>query len=154
MTAIIALIVAALVLFFLEIFFPGGILAVIGMAMLGIAAYLVGSEYGMGMAVLVMLGALICAVALFFIEIRMLSTGPLAKYFLNRTEVEAVANKPSGSTDIVGGQGVTLTKLTPSGKVKVEGKTYEAATTGIALEQGVTVEVLRVEPFRIIVKKV
>ena len=54
---------------------------------------------------------------------------------------------------LVGKVGQTLTTLRPSGMVKLEGKKYSVVTLGEMIQKDESVEVLKVEGNRIVVRK-
>lgn len=54
----------------------------------------------------------------------------------------------------LGAIGVTISRLAPMGKVLINGKTYEAKSTDIMIDQKQNVEVVGFENFNVIVKKV
>jgi membrane-bound ClpP family serine protease len=53
-----------------------------------------------------------------------------------------------------GDRGVTLGRLAPMGKVTIDGRDYEAKTTGAFVDQHTEVEVIGFENFNIIVKPI
>jgi membrane-bound ClpP family serine protease len=55
---------------------------------------------------------------------------------------------------LVGKRGVALTKMLPSGAVKIEGKSYDAIDEGAGLESGDPIEVIRVDGTRIVVRHI
>ena len=54
---------------------------------------------------------------------------------------------------LVGRDGITQTTLAPTGKVRVDGKTYVAQSEDGFLEKGHTVKVVRIETFKLIVTR-
>ena len=79
MSLIIGLIITAFVLFFFEIFLPGGVLAVMGGILLLGASVLTYSEYGIVWAVLLLCFGLIGALIMFFLEIRFIAHSRFGK---------------------------------------------------------------------------
>ncbi len=53
-----------------------------------------------------------------------------------------------------GDRGVALGRLAPMGTVVIDGKNYEAKTTGVFIDQNTEVEVIGFENFNIVVKPV
>ena len=53
----------------------------------------------------------------------------------------------------VGAKGVALSRISPMGKVRIDGKEYEAKSDGTYIDQRSEVEVVGFENFTVIVKK-
>jgi membrane-bound ClpP family serine protease len=62
------------------------------------------------------------------------------------------ADDPS-SYPLAGASGIVVSTLRPSGKIDVDGKYYDAMSTGGFIEKGEKVEVLRIEGSQVIVNK-
>ncbi|MGE9294202.1 MAG: NfeD family protein, partial [Puniceicoccales bacterium] len=107
-------------------------------------------EYGMTVGASVTMIAAAIAVLMFFIEIKILKAG--GRHLSLSSKIESRSVERSDAT-LVGKQGIALTKLTPGGKVRIVDKAYEASSQSGLLHKGAPIEVVRVEDFRIIVKK-
>ncbi|QYY36484.1 NfeD family protein [Ruficoccus sp. ZRK36] len=152
MTLIIALIVIALVLFFLEIFLPGGILGILGFGCLLGASYLTYDSYGLVPGIAVLVGSLILSVAFFIIELKFLSSKGVGKFLRSEGSIKGGANTPAGDDSLVGQQGTALTTMAPSGRVRIGKQNYEASAQGGYVSRGAAIEVVRVESFKLIIK--
>lgn len=152
MELIIGLILIAFVLFFLEIFMPGGVLAIIGGLLLLAASWITFDEYGVIPAAVMLFATAVLGVVMFFVEVRILTRSPLGKQFRLETQITASVN-PKQDEALVGMSGVTLTTLVPSGKVQVQNKVYQASALEGYLEKGTPVTVVRSETFKLIVAK-
>lgn len=152
MSLIIGLVVTAFVLFFFEIFLPGGVLAVAGGLMLLAGSVLAYNELGLAWAVLIFCFGLIGALIMFFLEIRFISRSRFGKQLALQSTVSAKLN-PMDDEKLVGMEGATLTILAPSGKVEIEGRPYTAKAEEGFLDKGVPVRVLRTETFKLIVER-
>lgn len=153
MSLIIGLIITAFILFFFEIFVPGGVLAVMGGIMLLASSVLAYSEIGPAWAILIFISGLVGALVLFFLEIRFISRSRLGRQLALQSTISAQLN-PREDEKLVGMEGVTLTILAPSGKVQIGDRPYTAAVQGGFLEKGVPVRVLRTETFKLIVERI
>ena len=61
---------------------------------------------------------------------------------------------PKPETEVaLGTLGVTISRLAPMGKVSINGKTYEAKSTDVFIDQKQYVEVVGYDNFTLIVKK-
>jgi membrane-bound ClpP family serine protease len=152
MSLIIALVVTAFILFFFEIFLPGGVLAVIGGMLLLTGSFLTYSEYGLLPALLLAVGGTVAALLLFFIEIRFIANTRFGEQLSLRRTISARLN-PGPKENLAGQKGVALTTLAPTGKVEVNDVAYTAACEDGYLEKGTPVVVVRHAPFKLIVAK-
>jgi len=142
----------ALVLFFLEIFAPGGILALIGGILIVVAAVMAYAPYGLFSSVMIILGGSLVGLLFFFIEIKLLARTPLAKVLFHQGRQTQQA-KQEGTPEMIGKRGNTLTTLAPSGRVSIEGKTFDATSLGGLIKKGSAIEVVRIETYNLIVKE-
>jgi membrane-bound ClpP family serine protease len=152
MSLLFGLIITAFILFFFEIFLPGGILAVLGGILLLAASGVAYSELGLIWAIMVLFCGLIGALVMFFLEIRFISHTRFGRQLSLQSAVTAQLN-PIADEKLIGKEGVTLTILAPGGKVEIDGKSYTASARDGYLNKGVSVRVLRTETFKLIVEK-
>ncbi|MEY3000486.1 MAG: hypothetical protein RL648_700 [Verrucomicrobiota bacterium] len=152
MSLIIGLALTAFILFFFEIFVPGGVLAMAGGLFLLAASVVTYTEYGFIWAIALFFLGLIAAIGLFFLEIRFITHTPFGKQLSLQSTISARLN-PLADEKLVGEAGVTLTTLSPGGKVRVKGAVHTAAALGGFLDKGTPVRVVRIEPFKLIVEK-
>ena len=152
MSLLVGLIITAFVLFFFEIFLPGGVLAVLGGILLLAASGVAYTEFGLVWGIMVLFLGLVGALLMFFIEIRLLSKTRFGRQLSLQSSISAKLN-PKADEKLVGQEGVTLTILAPSGKVEIAGKTHTAAALDGYLEKGAPIRVVRTETFKLIVEK-
>ena len=70
-----------------------------------------------------------------------------------KQEIDSVS-MPKPETEVaLGTLGVTISRLAPMGKVSINGKTYEAKSTDVFIDQRQYVEVVGYDNFTLIVKK-
>ncbi len=149
---VITCIILAFVLFFLEIFAPGGILAVLGGIALIAASVLAYEDLGILGSTGILLGGSALGFGMFFLEVKLLAKSPFGKEFLHSDR--QMAKTPSvGRPDLVGKTGVSLTQMTPSGKVKIDNEVFEAASLSGLIEKDATIEVVRSEHLKLVVKE-
>ena len=146
------LILLALVLFFLEIFAPGGILAGIGIVLLTVASLLITLDYGLLAGFLMFVGTGLIAVTLFFVEVKLFEKSPLLRFLSVKERQESHTRNEPGRESLVGETGRTVTPLSPLGKVEIGGTLHEASTEGEPLAAETPVEVARVTAFYLIVQ--
>ena len=152
MSLIIGLIIAAFVLFFFEIFMPGGVLAIIAGVLLMGASAVAYTELGFVWSVGIFFFGLVGALVMFFVEIRLIAHTRFGKQFALHSTISTKLN-PREDEKIVGSEGVTLTILATSGRVEIGGKVFTAAAEDGFLEKGVPIRVLRSETFKLIVSR-
>lgn len=140
-------------LFFLVvelIFLPGITLGTILSAVsYGAAIYLGFSRLGVigGMIILFVIAALSLVATV--VSLRAKTWQRLA---LNN-KVDGQSNASPEKAVVVGAHGVTISRLSPMGKVEIDGKLYEAKSGGEYIDQRTEVEVVGFENSNIIVRK-
>ena len=153
MSSVISLIVAAIVLVFLEVILPGGILGTIAVLCVLLATWITAAQFGISAAVLTFLGASIAISLLVFIEFKVLARTSLGRGFLLKAKVTGRSNQAPGSADIVGREGLALTRLNPSGIVKVDGQSYQAQSLDGYVDSGDSIRVSSQDNFKLIIQK-
>ncbi len=159
MIAIIGLIIAALLLISFEILVPGGILGLLGVACVAGAVWISYQEYQLQGAVITLLASVFVITTAVFIEFQML---PKTKYgkrlFLSKTSGSRIRygerSDEGERDDLIGQRGQAATTMAPSGRVVIDGKSYEGFSQSGLLNKGVEVEVIARDAFRVVVKKV
>ena len=153
MSTIIGLLVAALVMVFFEVILPGGILGVIAALCVILATWLAGAQYGAGIAVLTFVGS-VAAIAVFvFIEFKLLARTSLGSAFFLKSSVTGHSNVTPAEASIIGKEGVALTRLNPSGKVAIDGQSYEAYSQDGYIDADQPIHVVSQDNFKLIITK-
>lgn len=140
-------------LFFLVvelIFLPGITLGtILSVVSYGAAIYLGFSRLGLigGMIILFVIAALSLVATV--VSLRAKTWQRLA---LNN-KVDGQSNASPEEAVVVGAKGVTISRLSPMGKVEIDGKHYEAKSGGEYIDQRTEVEVVGFENSNIIVRK-
>ncbi|MGB0408764.1 MAG: NfeD family protein [Opitutales bacterium] len=153
MITILALVLAALICLFFEVILPGGILGLLAITCVLGATWLGFADYGAIGGTAVFVGSLIAGGLLVFFEFKLLAKSGLAKGFFLRTAVSGHSNQSPAESSIIGKEGTTLTRLNPSGKVAIDGQSYEAYSQDGYLEPGESVSVVSQDNFKLIIKK-
>lgn len=141
MSTIVLLLLIALILFFVEIFAPGGILGFGGCVLICVAAALTFRDYGTWMALLVLIGGLGVGAVMFFFELHFLMHTRLGRSLFYHHGVQAtqLGYAPEEASALVGQRGETVTRMTPTGKVRIGETIYPATSTDGYLAKGTTV---------------
>ena len=150
---VIALIIVAFLLFFLEIFAPGGVLGLLGACALIAASVLAYDTMGIVGSSVILVGGGLLAFALFFIQIKLMAKSKFGRTIQHRDQQHA-QTAPVGREDLVGKTGTAMTTMAPSGKVKIANETFEAASNSGLIDKNATVEVVRSEHLKLIVREI
>lgn len=153
MSTIVGLIIAALVLVFFEVILPGGILGVIAFVCVIIASWLAGSEFGAVAGILTFVGSIAAIAVLVFIEFKVLARTSLGGAFFLKSSVTGHSNQAPAEAPIIGKEGIALTRLNPSGKVAIDGQTFEAHSQDGYIDSGEPITVFSQDNFKLIIKK-
>lgn len=71
-----------------------------------------------------------------------------------KQEIDSVSMPKPEKEVVLGAVGVTISRLSPMGKVEVDGKIYEAKSADVFIDQRSKVEVVGYDNFTLIVKKI
>ena len=152
MSIIIILILMALVLVAFEIILPGGVLGVIAGLCVIAATILTDMDYGIWIAVAVFIGSGILISLLIIVEFKLLKNTSLGNAFFLKESVTAHTG-PTSDVSLIGKEGMTLTRLNPSGRVTIEGKTYEASSQDGYIETKQEITVVGQDNFKLTIRK-
>jgi membrane-bound serine protease (ClpP class) len=153
MDTIIGLLVAAFILVFFEVILPGGILGVIAALCVILASWFAGAEYGAGIGVLTFAGSVVAIAILVFIEFKLLARTSLGSAFFLKSSVTGHSNIAPAEAAIISREGIALTRLNPTGKVTIDGQSYEAHSQDGYIEANQTIQVVAQDNFKLIIKK-
>ena len=146
-------VVATLVLTFLELLLPGGVLGVLASISLLVATWFGFDSYGFFGGMTVFFGTIVALVVLTFVEFKLMAKTPYGRKFFLDTSIEGHSNKAQAEDSIIGKKGIALTRLNPSGKVLINNKNYEAHSQDGFIENGHEVAVTAQDNFKLTVKK-
>jgi membrane-bound serine protease (ClpP class) len=152
MTTIITLLTLALLLFFLEIFVPGGFLVMIGGVLIIAASVVAYNEFGWLPAVLLFILAGVGAMLMFFVEVKLLTKTPLGKRIQLTNRIEGASLKEVDVKPLLDQIGMTITPLNPSGRIKVSGQLIEAVSDVGWIPKGQQVKVVGSDVFHVRVR--
>ena len=149
---VIALLLLGILLLLLEILFVPGttIVGVGGIVLLAIGIYLAYDFIGTTAGHI----SLASSVAVVFLSLIVLLKGKPCKRMALDTNVEGKGVERLEKMVSVGDRGKTISRLNPIGKALFGEKILEVSTTGSFVNEGVTIEVMKVEQNKIKVKTV
>ena len=145
------IVVGGLMLVVELVLLPGITIAAIGaLGCYGGAGWLAWDNYGVrGLLIVVAVVIVLTVIATWFsLRAKTWQRFALGDKIESRSQ-EAPARKVK-----VGDRGIALGRLAPMGKVSIDGRDYEAKTTGSFVDQHTEVEIIGFENFNIIVKPV
>ena len=137
----------------LELFVPsGGVLGVLALVSL-LAAIWVGYTGGPALGTTILLVTLIIVPVVVATGFKIWPHTPFGRLILGRgpenpDDVLPETEEYRGLKQLIGRYGKTRSKMLPSGDVVVEGKTYDAITSGMAIEAGEPIRVVDVRTQR------
>lgn len=152
---VVTLFVLGIVLLFLEIFVPGGILGLFGIITLIIGIMLTVNSLLQGVLYVSLL--LFSLVILITISFRFSPTRRFWERFTLKTRQTKkegyVAPKPCYE-DFLGKQGIALSQLRPAGTANFNGERLDVITEGGFIDNGSKIMVIAVEGTRVIVRQI
>lgn len=148
--AIILLILVGVALLVAEFFvFVGSVIAgLAGFVLTAMGVFLAYKTYGSSVGNYALIGA----VVLFLIAVYFSLRSKTWKKIALHSEVDGKVNTIDEHEIKVGDKGVTVSKVAPMGKVRVNDVVVEAKSTGIYIEENTDVEVIKVYGSNILVK--
>jgi membrane-bound serine protease (ClpP class) len=153
-TLIVIMMLAALVLFALEVYVPGFVLGSIGLVLM-ISAVVVGyREYGGTGAMIVFVTGSVLGLVVVFSSLKYFpdtSTGKKMILGANQANMRACA---APTAEWVGREGVAQSMLRPSGVAVVDGKRLDVVSESGMIEMGSPIRIVAVTENRVIVRKI
>lgn len=155
----IALLIAFYALVFAEILIPSGGLLGISAAVVAITSMIIGLTHSVPFA-LGLFGVYVATTpVLLAIVLKLWPKTRIGRTMLNRDALETPAVGPPPTTldgvqldELTGICGVVIADLMPHGQVKVNGHKANAVSTGLPIERGTTVWILRVRGNELVVR--
>ena len=149
---IIALIIFGVLFMVAEIvLLPGvSIGAILSLASYGGAIYLSYTNYGLATAIVVFVVVLLLSAIATVVSLR----AKTWQRFSLKQQLESTSMPSPEDTLKKGAQGTTLSRLSPMGKIEVNGSIYEAKSLDAYIDPHEAVEVVGFENFSVIVKKI
>lgn len=153
MTQIVILALAVLLLTALEVLVPGGILGVGALLCLLAATGLCYAEYGFMPAVVLFFAIATSAFLLAIVQFRWWMKSPVGRGLFLREAVHGHSPVAPVSDALIGQTGEALTRLNPSGRVSVDGNSFEAFSRDGYIEAHASVRVVGQDSFKLIIQK-
>ncbi|MDM5315841.1 nodulation protein NfeD [Fictibacillus sp. b24] len=143
-----------LVLIILELFLPGGIMGILGVAAMLTGLILAGGSLS-GILIAIAIAIVVTIIGSYFFIKSFGYNGPLKRLVLfDSTSSEKGYLSHQERIDLTGRTGVTATPLRPSGSVKVDEEYLDVVTEGSYIEKGQLVKIVKVSGGRVVVRSV
>ncbi len=153
MTLIILLFSIGLILLAFEVMIPGGILGIAGGILLFTGCILSFVRLGTTEGIIAILITALAAFAIFFIQFKILPNTRMGKRFFLNDSIEGSSSSLKTKTrDLIGKTATSVTVLSPSGYVTIDGKQYEAFSQSGQIPVGTELEVISANSFQLTVK--
>ena len=147
---IIIVILVGIALVTLEIVaLPGAICGIFGGILLAIGVWQSYAQYGTTAGIITLLASIVIAIVLLVI---LLKSGTWKRFSLNESS-DGKTNQVDNATVALGSRGTCLSRLAPAGKAQINNEIVEVHSEGEFIDEGSTVEVIAIEGYKIIVKK-
>jgi len=153
MSMILGFTAAAVLLVFFEVLLPGGVLGVLSALCLLAASWIGYDTYGLMAGGAVFFGTILLMIVLVLVEFKLLGKTSFGQKFFLKSAIEGHTRAPVAEAAVIGKEGMTLTRLNPSGKIAIEGKSYEAYSQDGYIEPDQAIAVVAQDNFKLIIKK-
>jgi len=148
---IIATILSGFALVWIEFYLPGGVVGAAGVIAILVGLGMFFAEHSLWVSTLVSIVVMSLLLLMIRYWMRTLHRSFLGRRIMLRAEVGGTEMYESAAT-MVGRTGVTLSRLNPSGKARIDGERHDVMSEMGMIEAGVTVKVVRVDAGTLIVR--
>jgi membrane-bound serine protease (ClpP class) len=152
MTIAPTLFIIGLVLMAGELLVPGGILGGIGAMCFLAASVDIWIAFGPIWGLLSIILSMAVGLGMFFLEVRLMRSGPLARWFYLSQKTPPTPSKSAEGIP-VGTTGKAITRLNPTGLILVGEKRLEAISRDGLIDEGAEVTIVNDDPFRVVVTR-
>jgi membrane-bound serine protease (ClpP class) len=153
MTLILVLFAAGLILLALEVVVPGAILGICGGIFMLIGVIVAFDRYGFGGGAWATGAAMVAGAVTLYLEFVLLPKSRLAKTFSMTATVDGRSQPVIADRSVIGRTVKTVTPLSPSGVVELDGRRFEAFARSGHVAVGAQVSVVDLDNFRLIVSQ-
>lgn len=151
LTVILLLLLGTILLIVEFMLIPGITVAGIGCVISFGASIFLAFNYWGTLAGIVILLAIIIFVPTFLYYI---FKGRTVKSMMLNTDIDGVVNTIDNQKIKIGDQGITIGRLAPSGRAKINGANIEARSTGIFIDQKTEIKIIKIQGNTVIVEPI
>ncbi|MBR1798441.1 MAG: hypothetical protein IJ761_00885 [Bacteroidales bacterium] len=127
---------------------PGGVAGAIGIAMIAFGVWQTYNTFGNVIGTWVLVGAFVICMLLLLLFLRRKTWSKFSLDEESSSKVNTVDNDLK-----VGMQGVTISRLAPTGKALINGNTYEVHSVNKYIDNDCEIEVINIEGYRVDVRE-
>lgn len=153
MTLMWFLLIAGLILIVAELYLPGMVVGTIGVICLIASVVLCFRDYGGKLGAVYLAGVVVMCVAVVAFGLKYFPNTPFGRKMVLDTQ-SGNADKSESLAALKGKRGTAHTQLRPAGTALIDGKRVDVVTEGMIVSKGSEVEVVAVDGYRVIVRKV
>lgn len=146
----IALVVAGLLLLFCEIFVPGGVLGLIGIALIAVGV-ISGFTIDISVGFWLFLGSTIAGMTGFYLWVKYFPDSRIGKKVFLSDDGHEWTGFDEHNAELLGREGVAHTPLRPSGTAIIDGARVDVVTRGELVDAQSKIRVIEVEGNRVVV---
>lgn len=150
---IISLFAAGFLMLLVELFIPGGIVGIFGGLVILAGVILSFVEFGFITGSLILIGACILAFLMFLWWLRHFPDSYIGKKLTLGAAVSGRTEHPDNS-ELVGAEGKALTQLRPAGVAHIAARRVDVVTEGEFVSAGDAVKVIWCEGARVVVRRI
>lgn len=153
---IILFLILGVILLFLELFVPGGIVGLIGVILMGMAVYICFDQYGAHTGFIVLLVSVVITLSSVIIIFYIFPRTREGRWFIlsdSLTKGKGYHSDAYADKALIGREGYTESELRPAGIAVIGEQRYDVVTEGDFIEPKQRIRVLRVDGNRIVVER-
>ncbi|MFU8894336.1 MAG: NfeD family protein [Luteolibacter sp.] len=155
MSLIILLFIIGILCIVAEVLVPGGILGGVGVLLMFGGCVLAFTRYDVGGGLIALAAALAVTIVALTVEFKILPKTKLGRRaFLEKQISGSSSIYGVEARELIGKTAEALTKLTPSGYVRIDGQRYEAFSQSGQIDVGTELRVVGSDNFRLIVSPI
>jgi len=152
MSLIILLFIIGILCIVAEVIVPGGILGGVGALFMFGGCVLAFTRYDVGGGLVAVAAALLITIIALTLEFKLLPKTKLGRRAFLEKEISGSSSIYGAETrELVGKTAEALTRLSPSGYVRIDGKRYDAFSQSGQIDAGTELRVVGSDNFRLIV---
>jgi len=152
MSLIVLLFIIGILCIVAEVIVPGGILGGVGALFMFAGCVLAFMRYDVGGGVLAVAAALLVTIIALTLEFKLLPKTKLGRRAFLEKEISGTSSiYGEEARELVGKSAEALTRLSPSGYIRIDGKRYDAFSQSGQIDAGTELRVVGSDNFRLIV---
>jgi membrane-bound serine protease (ClpP class) len=149
MEMVAALLIAGVVLLFLETILPGGVAGFIGFVCVVAGVVISYNNFGVQTGNMVLVGVTLALIIGGVAWVKFFPDSTIARPFISK---RTIGNVGAERHELLDQTGTAYTTLRPSGTALINGKRVDVVTEGLMIERGAPIKVVQIEGLRVVVR--